>query len=258
MFNYKKTNILFLILFLLLLFSSFIITVKWWYFLLPFGIRFFIVLAGSSLIHLNFHIEAFSKNPKTKEKKIALTFDDGPDPFTLEILSLLKKHNIKAAFFCIGKNIEKHPEILNQTAAEGHIIGNHSYSHAHFFDFYNKEQVIQELSNTDVIIQKNIGKKPIFFRPPYGVTNPSIRKALEVTQHKVIGWNIRSMDGIIKNEKIILNRIKKRVSPGSIILLHDTSLNTVHVVEQLLLFLHVNNYTVVSLEELLNLKAYED
>jgi peptidoglycan-N-acetylglucosamine deacetylase len=226
--------------------------------LILFGIRFILVLTGSSLIHLNFHVKAFSKNTLIKDKKIALTFDDGPNPITPQILSLLQKYNAKATFFCIGKNIEKHPEIVKQTVNEGHLIGNHSFSHSPFFDFYSKEQIIQELGDTDVIIQKTIGKRPILFRPPYGVTNPSIRRALEVTQHHVMGWNIRSMDGMIKNEKIIYKRIIKRIAPGSIVLLHDTSLNTVHVLEQLLLFLQLNNYTVVPLEELLNLKAYED
>ena len=85
-----------------------------------------------------------------------------------------------------------------------------------------------------------------------------IAKALTITQHQVVGWNIRSMDGIIKNEEIIYNRIAKRISPGSVVLLHDTSLTTVRVLEQLLLFLRANNYEVVGIEELLNLKAYEN
>ena len=114
------------------------------------------------------------------------------------------------------------------------------------------------MRDTNAIIKKIIGKKVRFFRPPYGVTNPSISKALRVTKHYVIGWNIRSMDGIIKNEKIIYNRIAKRISPGAIVLLHDTSLTTVRVLEQLLLFLRANKYEIVGVEELLNIKAYEN
>lgn len=192
------------------------------------------------------------------KKNIALTFDDGPNPNTVLILKVLRKHQAKAAFFCIGKNIEKYPEIFQQLINDGHIVGNHSYSHSPFFDFFRKDRVIQELRNTDAAIEKILGIKVQFFRPPYGVTNPSIRKALEVTKHKAIGWNVRSLDGIIKNEKIILNRITKRVAPGAILLLHDTSLETVRVLEQLLLFLDKNNYQVVSVEQLLNLKAYEN
>ncbi len=258
MLNYKNINFAFLTLCIVLFLLSFFITVQWWYFLIPFGIRFIILLIGSSSISSNFHVEAHCSNPQEREKKIALTFDDGPHPITPQILNLLDQYNAKATFFCIGKNIENHPDILKKIDDSGHIIGNHSYSHSHFFDFYRKDRVIDELEKTNAIIEKIIGKKANFFRPPYGVTNPSIARALKKTKHKVIGWNIRSLDGVVKNEKILLNRIKKRVSPGGIVLLHDTSLHTVHVLEQLLLFLQQNNYTIVSIEELLNLKAYED
>ncbi len=258
MLNYKNTNLIFLILAILLVTLGLSVSIPWWYFLILFGIRFIIVLTGSSLIHLNFHVKAFSKNPLEKNKKITLSFDDGPHPVTIQILDLLKKYNANATFFCIGKNIEKYPDILKKIVEEGHSVGNHSYSHSNFFDFYKKDRIIQELNDTDAVIKKNIGKKPAFFRPPYGVTNPSIRKALEVTKHNVIGWNIRSMDGMIKNEKIIFNRIIKRLTPGSIVLLHDTSINTVSVLEQLLLFLQQNKYEIISIEELLNLKAYEE
>ena len=258
MLNHKKTNILFLTFFILLLALSFYVTIKWWYFALLLFIRFVILLIGSSFIQLNFHVTAYCKNSLEKDKKIALTFDDGPHEITPQILSLLKRYNANGTFFCIGKNIEKHPEILKKTFEEGHLIGNHSYSHSNFFDFFRKNKIAKELKDTDQIIQKVIDKKPVLFRPPYGVINPSICMALGETKHKVIGWNIRSMDGMIKNEKIVFNRIKKRISPGSIVLLHDTSINTVSVLEQLLLFLQKNNYKVVSLEELLNLNAYED
>lgn len=223
-----------------------------------FAVRFVILVIGSSVIGLNFHVKAFCNNPLETQKNIAITFDDGPTENTLLILDLLKKQEAKATFFCIGKNIEKHPEILKKIISEGHIVGNHSYSHSHFFDFYRKNRVIDELEKTNSIIEKVIGKKTQLFRPPYGVTNPSIRKALEVTKHKVIGWNIRSLDGIAKNKKMILNRIINRITPGGIILLHDTNLQSVKVLEQLLLILEKNNYKVVSLEQLLNIKAYED
>jgi peptidoglycan/xylan/chitin deacetylase (PgdA/CDA1 family) len=258
MLNYRKINTFFLALLLLLLILSFYITVKWWTILLVLVVRFLFLLIGSSFIQLNFHVKAYCKNSNEKEKKIALTFDDGPHPITPQILAILKKYNAKAAFFCIGKNIEKHSEILKQTNDDGHSIGNHSFSHSNFFDFYRKDRVVKELQDTNAIIEKIIGKKACFFRPPYGVTNPSIRRALSVTNHKVIGWNIRSMDGMIKNEKIIYNRIANRIAPGSVVLLHDTSLTTVKVLEQLLLFLRANKYEVVGVEELLNLKAYEN
>ena len=243
---------------MLLILASFFVVIEIKYFVLVGSLWFLVVFIGSSFIASNYHVKTYCSNLSIREKKIAVTFDDGPNEMTIAILDVLKKYNAKATFFCIGKNIETHPEILGRTINDGHTIGNHSYSHAPFFDFYNKEKVIAELEKTDDLIASVLGKKTTLFRPPYGVTNPSIRKALSETKHKTIGWNIRSLDGIIKNEKFILERIIKRIKPGGIVLLHDTSIETVNVLEQLLSFLEKNNYSVVPLEELLNIKAYED
>jgi peptidoglycan/xylan/chitin deacetylase (PgdA/CDA1 family) len=228
------------------------------YFIFVGCLWFLIVFIGSSFISSNYHVKTYCCNPSVKDKKIAITFDDGPNEMTMAVLDVLQKYNAKAAFFCIGKNIEIYPDVLERIINEGHTVGNHSYSHAPFFDFYNKDQVIAEIVKTDALIEKVLGKKTTLFRPPYGITNPSIRKALSVTKHKTIGWNIRSLDGIIKKKKFLLERIIKRIKPGGIVLLHDTSIETVNVLEQLLSFLEKNNYSVFPLEELLNIKAYED
>ena len=244
-------------LFLLALWSLFSV-ISIWYFVLIVAVWFVCNLIGSSLIQLNYHLKAYCNNPLETDKKIALTFDDGPNENTLTILDILQKYDVKATFFCIGKNIEQHPEILKKIIEHGHIVANHTYSHSPVFDFYRKNRVIEEIVKTDALIEKITGKKPQFFRPPYGVTNPSIRRAIEVTKHKVIGWNIRSMDGISKNSKAIFNRILKRISPGSVVLLHDTRAQTAAVLEQLLQTLCEKNYEVVSIEQLLHLKAYEN
>jgi peptidoglycan/xylan/chitin deacetylase (PgdA/CDA1 family) len=228
------------------------------YFVLVACLWFLIVFRGSTFITSNYHVKSYCSNPLETEKKIAITFDDGPNEMTLLVLDVLRQYNSKATFFCIGKNIEAHPDILKKIIDEGHIVGNHSYSHSPFFDFYRKNQVIAEIQQTDALIESVLGRKTTLFRPPYGVTNPSIRKALAVTKHKTIGWNIRSLDGVVKKEEFLLDRIIKRIKPGGIVLLHDTSIQTVNVLEQLLSFLQKNNYSVVSLEELLNIKAYED
>lgn len=213
---------------------------------------------GSSFIRLNYHVKAYCHNPSERENKIALTFDDGPNENTREILDILKENNVKATFFCIGKNIEKHPDILRRIAEEGHLIGNHSHSHSDYFDFYTKCKIVKELRETDNLVEEITGKKPNFFRPPYGVTTPSMRRALQLTKHKVIGWNIRSMDGVSQNANRIFNRVLNQLSPGSVVLLHDTRIQTNVVLEQLLLSLRAKKYEVVPLDELLDLKAYEN
>lgn len=257
MLNYRNINFIFLSVLLVLVVVFFFTALKWWWFLVVLGIRFVILVIGSSFISLNFHLKAYCNNPLEIEKKLALTFDDGPNEITLELLKVLKQYDAKATFFCIGKNIEKHPAIVRQIVAEGHIIGNHSYSHSSFFDFYKKKRLIEEIQKTDDLIKKNSGKKTMLFRPPYGVTNPSISKAIEVTKHKVIGWNIRSLDGILTDEKIILNRIKKRVVPGGIVLMHDTA-HSVNILVRLMQYLEENNYKVVSIDNLLKINVYED
>lgn len=243
---------------MLLAFLPFFAEVEIKYFIIVICFWFLIVFWGSAFINSNYHVKTYCGNPLETQKKIALTFDDGPNEMTLLVLDILRKYDAKATFFCIGKNIETYPEILRKTIEEGHTVGNHSYGHSPFFDFYRKNKVIAEIEKTDVLIESVLGKKTTLFRPPYGVTNPSIRRALAVTGHKTIGWNIRSLDGVSQKEEFLLDRIIKRIKPGGIVLLHDTSIQTVKVLEQLLLFLQTNNYTVVSLEELLNIKAYEN
>ncbi|MEO8255505.1 MAG: polysaccharide deacetylase family protein [Flavobacterium sp.] len=257
MITHRNISLFFIFLLLLLVLLNFYTAINLLWFIAIVLIWLGINAFGSARISSNYHVKSFCNNPLETEKKIAITFDDGPSKFTLEILALLKKYDVKATFFCIGKNIEAHPEILKQIIANGHLVGNHSYNHSPFFDFYNAKKIKTEIQKTDDLLEKFTSKKINFFRPPYGVTTPSIRRALKTTGHKVIGWNIRSLDGGTKNQSLIFNRIIKRVSPGGIVLLHDTASHSVLVLEQFLQFLQQNNYEVISIEELLNLKAYE-
>lgn len=258
MITHKNISLFFIFLLLLLFLLNLYIAIHFLWFIVIILIWIGINAFGSARISSNYHVKAFCSNPFETEKKIALTFDDGPSIYTLDVLALLKKYNAKATFFCIGKNIETHPEILQKVISEGHLVGNHSYSHSKFFDFYNAKKITEEIKRTDMLLEKFTSGKINFFRPPYGVTTPSIRRALKVTGHKTIGWNIRSLDGGTQNQELIFNRLIKHISPGGIVLLHDTGEHSVLVLEQFLQFLQQNNYQVVSIEELLNLKAYEN
>lgn len=212
----------------------------------------FVLIYGSFTIGFNYHIKAISKI-KTQEKVVALTFDDGPSEFTPRVLDLLKEFNAKGTFFCLGKQVEKYPQILKQIAEEGHSLGNHSFTHTRV-GFQGKVSMMDEIQKTDDAIEKISGQRTQFFRPPFGVTNPSIMRAVRLTGHAVVGWSIRSIDTAIKDELKILNRIKKRLEPGSIILLHDTSERSVSTLEQLLLYLREKGYKCLSIEEILKLE----
>ncbi|WP_290839151.1 polysaccharide deacetylase family protein [Flavobacterium sp.] len=256
--KHKIVNITFITILSTLALLSLFVAINWWYFAIAGLLWFGIAFTGSAWIESNYHVKAYCSGENKIDRKIALTFDDGPSIFTIPVLDILREHNAEATFFCIGKNIDEHPDIFKHTISEGHLVGNHSYWHGRDFDFKKTDAVLEELQKTDAAILKYSGKKANFFRPPYGVTNPKIRRALEASKHKVIGWNIRSMDGVSKDEKAILKRIVSQLKPGAIVLLHDTSAVTVSVLEQLLLTLRDKKFEVVSLEELLQLKAYEE
>ena len=249
--KHQLTAITALFLFLILVIAGFYVSVHPIWFVVLGVVWVTITATGSYSISWNFHVQAYCQNPLETRKRVAITFDDGPSETTALVLDILKKYDVPASFFCVGRQIERHPTILQRICREGHIVGNHTHSHSKSFGFYNKQQVVDELQRTDKLISDLCGKKPIYFRPPFGVTNPSIRRALSVTKHIVIGWSIRSLDGILSDEKVILNRIVKRIRPGGVILLHDTSIPTVNILEQLLVFLQGQGYTVVPLSQLL-------
>jgi len=223
---------------------------------------FFVFLAitswGAFDIRLNYFTKNICQSNNKKDKEIAITFDDGPHEKTVEILDILLKHNAKATFFCIGKQIEKYPEILERIVAEGHNIGNHSYSHSNWNGFFSSKRIASEIKQTEKLIAQITNIKTRLYRPPFGVTNPNIARAVSETKQIVIGWNIRSLDTVIDDETLIFERIKKRVKPGSIILLHDTSAKTVWVLEQLLLFLQSQGYKTKTIEELLEISKNEN
>ncbi|SEK27692.1 Peptidoglycan/xylan/chitin deacetylase, PgdA/CDA1 family [Aquimarina amphilecti] len=207
-------------------------------------------------IKAEYFLKSLNNNPNIKEKKVAITFDDGPDLNTLKILEVLDKYKVKGTFFCIGKQIETHPDIAKEIIKRNHVIGNHTHTHDKFIDIYSTNRFINEIEDADIAIQKISKKKPLLFRPPYGITNPNIARAVKKTGHTVIGWNKRSFDTTIPSEKVILKRITNNLKNGDVILLHDTKLITLSVLEQLLLFLQSNNYTTVTIDELFSIQAY--
>lgn len=214
-------------------------------------------LCGSFFIQWDYHFSSTHANPKTEKNEIALSFDDGPHPeFTIKVLQLLEKYNAKATFFCIGEHAENHKDIIQEIVKNGHTIGNHTYSHSKSFGFFNVKEVTTELQKANATIHTIIDKQMLLYRPAFGVTNPSIKKAISATQLQPIGWNVRSLDTTPRTQSQILKRITGKIKKGDIVLLHDTSDKTVAVLEQLLLFLQEKNIASVTVDQLLHIKAY--
>ena len=187
-----------------------------------------------------------------------LTFDDGPNnEHTPEVLNLLKEYNATATFFIIGKNIEGNESIVKSIDAAGHTLGNHSFSHSFFIDFKSKKAFVDEVNSTSKLVDSIIGKKMKLFRPPYGVTTPNLARAAKELNLQVIGWNVRSLDTTNDSQEVILNRIKQKLKPGSIVLLHDTSSKSVNVLRHLLQHCAASGIKIVNVENALNIKAYE-
>lgn len=166
----------------------------------------------------------------------------------------MKKHSIKANFFCIGKQIEKYPEIFNRIIEEGHCVGNHSYTHSNSIGWKSTSEMVIEIENTDAIMKKH-GVITDLYRPPFGITNPNIARSIKKTKKHSIAWNVRSFDTSTKDEKKILNRITKNIKKGSIVLMHDTSQKSYNVLVKLLLFLQQENYTTFTIDEIVKKKS---
>ena len=234
----------------------------WWVYLIIFLTGFTIAYFGTTQIASNFHLPAYCQAVDLSKKEIAITFDDGvlnPVQSNL-VLDILQQYQVPATFFCIGKNLssEEQIDVLKRMDTEGHLIGNHSFSHSNFFDFFSSKKVVQEILDTDTIIEQHIGKKPLFFRPPYGITTPNIAKALDQVKHKTIGWTLRSLDTVIKDEQRLLIRVQKKLKKGDVILFHDHLEFLPRFLPLFLEYLLKEGYTVVGLDQLLQLQAYQN
>lgn len=188
-------------------------------------------------------------------KRVALTFDDGPDPHsTPQLLELLRLEKIPATFFCIGKKVAASPELASQIVREGHLLQNHSFVHSNFTNFYSTARLQRELTLAQAAIQKASGVAPVYYRPPVGLSNPITFRAAKKLNLQVIGWTIRSLDTVIANPQRIARRITRGLRPGAIILLHDGDIpaeKLLATVNSSLDSLRRLGYEIVRLDELL-------
>ena len=216
-------------------------------------------ILGVSVLKLNFFVKAICRGD-LKTKRVALTFDDGPDPLvTRNLLEVLKQHQIRAAFFPIGTKAGDYPEMIKQIDQEGHILGNHSFRHAWWTNFLISGGLDREMRMAQEAIEAAVGKVPAYFRPPMGLTNPHFRRALKKNGLSVVGWDVRPFDTTASAEKVI-KRVLKKIRNGSIIVLHDTGRvpgDLVRLTDELVIKIKERNYTFSDLVELTGIRAYQ-
>ncbi|MBN2238001.1 MAG: polysaccharide deacetylase family protein [Bacteroidales bacterium] len=208
-----------------------------WFLIVLLAAFLLLVIDGSMHIQRNFYFKSI--NELKNKQAVLLTFDDGPDPkITPQVLDILDKNQVKAIFFLIGEKAEKYPELVKEIVKRGHSLGNHSFMHSHWFDFFCAKEMHEEITKTTSILSK-LGKQQVkYFRPPFGVTNPNLKKALTKTNLLSVGWTFRSFDTLKnKSAEEIAARIKATIKGGEILLFHDNRKKAVDVLELALPFL---------------------
>lgn len=183
---------------------------------------------------------------------LAITFDDGPHPKnTPRLLDMLKERGIKATFYVIGQNVVQYPEIMQRIIAEGHEIGNHSYSHPPLTKC-SAAKIGEEIGKTNEAIEQACGVKPRTMRPPYGATNAAITQRLNDEYGlAVILWSVDPLDWKIRKASHVSNHILQNSKAGSIILAHDIHPSTIDAMPAVLDGLIAKGHKFVTVSELI-------
>lgn len=218
------------------------------------SIAVFMVWASAS-IRSGVYVRAFCRE-KTDRKVVYLTFDDGPHPPETErVLDVLRGRGARATFFLIGSKVSGNEAVLRRMLEEGHALGLHTYSHAGTFPLLSFDKMLADVNEGKRAVESVAGKKISLFRPPFGVTNPTIAKVVRTLGLQTVGWDVRSFDTMFCKSSEhsckssehsckssgysckqsehsckqsehdwyvpVVERIMKQVRPGSVILLHD-------------------------------------
>ena len=182
------------------------------------------------------------------EKRIAITFDDGPNPnYTEMLLEGLKERGVHATFFLIGAEAEKYPEIVKKIQEDGHLIGTHSYEHVNLCNL-SDSAAIEQVDKTNQAIYEITGVYPEYIRPPFGCWKSNLdyeTKMIEVL------WDIDPLDWKTSNSDVITKRVVDKAEENSIILLHDASESSVNAAFKIIDELQKEGYTFVTVDKIL-------
>ena len=196
-----------------------------------------------------------SKGEVKKEKVVALTFDDGPDPiYTKEAIKILKRYDVKATFFVVGEMVERYPNIVKEQSRLGHEIENHTYTHPNL-EKVDGIETIKEIINAQESIEKITLRKPVFFRPPKGLFNKETADIVEIYGYKTVLWSVCVEHKASVTPQKMAQRVISKARPGLIILAHDGRLDRSKTIKALPIIIQGYKklgYKFVTLEELLN------
>lgn len=192
-------------------------------------------------------LETMSDDRETV-KKVAITFDDGPNPdYTELLLDGLKERGVSATFFLLGKEVERYPQIVKDIYQAGHLIGTHSYEHVNLSNL-NDGAAIEQVDKTNAAIHEITGEYPEYIRPPFGCWKCNLdyeTKMIEVL------WDVDPLDWKTSNSDVIAKRVIDKVKEDDIILLHDASESSVKAAFKIIDELEREGYTFVTVEEIL-------
>jgi peptidoglycan-N-acetylglucosamine deacetylase len=177
---------------------------------------------------------------------VALTFDDGPDLETGRLLDLLKQRRVRATFFVLGRQVEKHEALARRIAGEGHEIGNHTWNHERLTTL-SRTGIRQNLQRAAEVVERVTGTSPALVRPPFGASNNSVATAAGAP---IVLWTVDSRDWRNRDPDQVHERVTAAVRPGAIVILHDTRKTSVDAVPRILDTLERRGYTFVTVSEL--------
>ena len=202
-------------------------------------------------LNINVDLDSFYNNEdgsviNTNKKLVAITFDDGPGPYTNKLLDILNANKAHATFFMLGNNLEKYRSVVLNVYNSGNEIGYHSYAHTNF-----KRQDIatikSELDQSNAILKNITGTTFSLIRPPYGSINNEIKEAIDVS---FILWSVDTEDWRHKDSEYLLNYVLENIYAGAIILFHDIHATSVDAMTKILPYLYAEGYQVVTVSDL--------
>ena len=202
-------------------------------------------------LNINVDLDSFYNNEdgsviNTNKKLVAITFDDGPGPYTNKLLDILNANKAHATFFMLGNNLEKYRSVVLNVYNSGNEIGYHSYAHTNF-----KRQDIatikSELDQSNAILKNITGTTFSLIRPPYGSINNEIKEAIDAS---FILWSVDTEDWRHKDSEYLLNYVLENIYAGAIILFHDIHATSVDAMTKILPYLYAEGYQVVTVSDL--------